>query len=147
MPLFHLLVTAAVCVVPSATTLVTRRAVVGGVVGGALGGQVPPPIRRSLAYDDFLAEARAHKLASVQPMVQHGGVVGTTLEGERWACRMPDADFYGRFLLEALDPQTGELPFRVLPPDATRAAVRHFASVAFRLFLVAWAIRLALFGE
>ena len=102
----------------------------------SLWGLAPPPISGQWSYEQLLDEAHQGHVATVQVAVQHDCVVATTTSGRRYSCLMPD-DAVGQLELDALGTD-GTLPFRVLPPDARRAAVRDAAGKFFALTVVVW---------
>lgn len=99
-----------------ATTPVEPRA--------AFFGLAPPPIERVVDYDELVDLARTRRVATVQIAPQHDQVVATTVEGRRVACALPDAQF-PHLLADAMD--SSGLPFRVVPQDEARAALRDVA--------------------
>ena len=74
-------------------------------------GLVEPPIRGELTYAELLEEASKHRLQTVQTAVSHDWVIATTVDGQRYSCRVLDVDF-DNLLLEAMGTD-GTMPFEV----------------------------------
>ena len=113
--------------------MIARRALVAGLVAASLpappqratASLAPPPVSRVLEFSDCVRDAA--EFSTVQIATQHDHVVGITHDGQRVVCVIPDAAFPD-FLLETMS-EDG-LPFRVLPMNPVRAAVRDVAQGA-----------------
>ena len=88
---------------------------------------VPPPIEKSITYEELINLIRHEDIKSVQIAVQHDCVIATTNNNHRLACLLPDVDF-PMFLLDAAD-TNGALPFEVLKMDRMRVKLREFSQV------------------
>ena len=129
----------------------TRRAVVGsvssasafqsrfhGVAHASLDpyrhwafGVVPPPVERTVQYEELMQKLRDKEIASLQIAVQHDCVIATTKEGHRLTLLLPD-DQFPALVGESMDKDSMVL---VLPIDARRQAVRDAAQATFATFV------------
>ena len=95
-------------------------------------GIAPPPIEKTITYDELLQEIRDKNVVTLQTATQHDTVVATTVNGHRLASQLNDEDF-PIFVLSFMD-KNGNLPFIVLPYDQVRGAVRNFAQYCAAIF-------------
>tara|TARA_Y100000591_G_scaffold285323_1_gene267528 strand:+ start:935 stop:1639 length:705 start_codon:yes stop_codon:yes gene_type:complete len=88
-------------------------------------GLVAPPIEKTLSYEKLLEQIKYDNIVSVQIAVQHDCVIATTTRGHRLSCLIPDNKFQN-LLMDSMD-KDGNIPFRVIPMDPIRAAIREAA--------------------
>lgn len=97
-------------------------------------GIAPPPIERTLSYEELLKEIKNNNIISIEIAVQHDCIIGTTPEGHRFACLWPDRLFSK--LLEDSKDENGDYPFQILPINPYKAALRNFAQGIFGSTLI-----------
>jgi hypothetical protein len=99
-------------------------------------GLSPPPIEKSISYDELVDQIKKDKIYTIQIAIQHNCVIATTKKGHRLACLIPDSQF-SRLIKDSMTPD-GKLPVYVLPIDPIRSKVRNIAQIIFysSLFIV-----------
>ena len=95
-------------------------------------GIAPPPIEKTITYDELLQEIKNKNIVTLQTVTQHDTVVATTVKGHRLAYPLKDKDF-SIFVLTFMD-KDGNLPFIVLPYDEVRGAIRQVAQYCAIVF-------------
>ena len=94
-------------------------------------GLAPPPVERTVTYDELVRIIRQDRIETVQIAVQHDCIVATTTEGHRLALVIRDRDLP---ILFADTMERDGLPFTYLPIDRTRQAVRAAAQTALATY-------------
>jgi hypothetical protein len=55
-------------------------------------GLIPPPIEKTITYDDLLTEIKNLNIIKLQQAPQHDCIIATTNIGHRWSCLIKDKD-------------------------------------------------------
>ena len=89
-------------------------------------GKVPPPIEKTIGYDEVMQEIRDGQIESLQVAVQHDCVIATTKEGHRHSVLIPD-DELSALMLDAMNEDV-HLP--LLPVSDTLQSVHTLAQLS-----------------
>ena len=95
-------------------------------------GRVPPPVERTVSYDEMVDMIRSGGVQSLQIAVQHDCVEATTREGHRVTLLLPDKEFDSLYA-EVMD---AGFQVQILPMDETKQAVRRAGQAALAAYLV-----------
>jgi hypothetical protein len=131
-----------VAAIPLLVPLVSRRSVVTSFPAIAMAGKdpyahwsffglAPPPVERTVTYDELVRIIRQDRIETVQIAVQHDCIVATTTEGHRLALVLRDRDLP---ILFADTMERDGLPFTYLPIDRTRQTVRTTAKAVLATY-------------
>jgi len=101
-------------------------------------GLVPPPIEKTITYEELLTIIDNKEIISLQTAVQHDNVIATTVNNHRWSCPVKDKDFPQ--LLEDIKDKNGNIPVTVLPIDKNKQLLRHFAQSWLGLYFARFLI-------
>lgn len=90
-------------------------------------GMAPPPIQRTVTYDELLHIIQRDRIRTVQIAVQHDCVIATTKTGHRLALMLRDRDV-PLLLVDTLERE--HIPYTYLPIDVTKQYIRSTAEAA-----------------
>ena len=95
----------------------------------SLYGITPPPIKKTLSYQELLQEIHNNSIFTIQIAPQHDSIIATNYQGNRFACQVKDKNF-DKLIDDSLD-ENSNLPFIVLPIDENRQKIRNAAQLIF----------------
>ena len=95
----------------------------------SLNGIAPPPIKKTLSYQELLQQIHNNSIFTIQIAPQHDSIIATNYQGNRFACQVKDKNF-DKLIQESLD-ENSNLPFIVLPIDENRQKIRNAAQAIF----------------
>mgnify|MGYP006094424825 CR=1 FL=1 len=93
---------------------------------------IPPPIEKSITYDELRQEIEERHITSIQEAVQGNHLIVTTNEGHRLSCPFP-IDQLQMFLLDFQNEEG--LPFTVIPKSAWKQDLHLFSEISLAFLL------------
>ena len=97
-------------------------------------GLVPPPIEKTITYNELVEAIKNRTIVYIQITVQHDCIIATTTNFHRWTCILKDS-LIDKLLDDTRKPD-GSQGVTLIPIDATREKIRNVAQILYFSYIV-----------